>query len=385
MMRNSSSNGLVNMNKRTLNLPEELIIQILLRLPVKSIVRFKCVCKSWLSLISDPHFAESNFKLAATTPTHKLLFIANSAPGTRSVDLDHDALSLNSSASTTVKLNFLQLPPSSYSSLGIVGSCRGFLLLHCNANIFLWNPSTGVHNQIPCSPIASNVHAYLYGFGYDPSQDDYLVVLASYERNTADLLKHLEFFSLRANVWKEIKDTHYMNAGFYWNGCDPRVGSLLNNAIHWVAFHHDTVVNHIIAFDLIERRVSEIPLPDDFEQEAINYELWVFRGLLSLWVHHEEDDTVNIWVMERYKVQSSWVITLVVSFSEIPTQYFSPICSTKSGDIVGTDGDKGLVKYNDKGQLLEHHSYDEYPYVSLTMYTESLLSLPVIGGRELAS
>ncbi|XP_057443526.1 F-box/kelch-repeat protein At3g06240-like [Lotus japonicus] len=383
MKRNSSSRGLVNMKKKTLNLPEELIIQILLRLPVKSLVRFKCVCKSWLSLISDPHFAESNFKLAATTPTHRLLFIANSAPETQSIDLDHDAMSLNSSASTTIKLNFLQLPPSSYFSLSIVGSCRGFLLLNCNTNLFLWNPSTGVHNQILCSPIASNVNAFLYGFGYDPSQDDYLVALASYERNTTDFLTHLEFFSLRANTWKEIEDTHlpYMNAGFYWNGGggDPKVGSLLNNSIHWVAFHHDTLVDLIVAFDLIEKRVSEIPLPDDFEHEPIDYDLWVFRGLLSLWVHPEEDDTVNIWVMERYKVQSSWVITLVVSFGEIPTQYFSPICSTKNGDIVGTDGDKGLVKYNDKGQLLEHHSYDEYPYVSLVMYTESLLSLPVVG------
>ncbi|MCI40987.1 F-box/kelch-repeat protein, partial [Trifolium medium] len=39
-------------------LPEELIIQILLRLPVRSLIEFKCVCKSWKTLISDPKFAK---------------------------------------------------------------------------------------------------------------------------------------------------------------------------------------------------------------------------------------------------------------------------------------------------------------------------------------
>jgi hypothetical protein len=47
-------------------LPHELIIQILLRLPVKSLLRFKCVCKLWLTLISDAHFANSHFQITAT-------------------------------------------------------------------------------------------------------------------------------------------------------------------------------------------------------------------------------------------------------------------------------------------------------------------------------
>ncbi|PNX66594.1 F-box/kelch-repeat protein [Trifolium pratense] len=36
-----------------------------------------------------------------------------------------------------------------------------------------------------------------------------------------------------------------------------------------------------------------------------------------------------------------------------------------------------LLKYNDKGQLLEHESYCEDPLgAQVTVYTESLLSLP---------
>ncbi|XP_055960645.1 putative F-box protein At3g52320 [Mercurialis annua] len=37
-------------------LPEEVLIQILIRLPVKSILKFSCVCKLWNSIIKNPHF-----------------------------------------------------------------------------------------------------------------------------------------------------------------------------------------------------------------------------------------------------------------------------------------------------------------------------------------
>ncbi|CAH1450029.1 unnamed protein product [Lactuca virosa] len=39
------------------NLTESLLLEILARLPLKSIFRFKCVCKHWLDLISQPSFA----------------------------------------------------------------------------------------------------------------------------------------------------------------------------------------------------------------------------------------------------------------------------------------------------------------------------------------
>lgn len=41
------------------HLPESLLLEILFKLPVKSIFRFKCVCKNWRTLISDPSFART--------------------------------------------------------------------------------------------------------------------------------------------------------------------------------------------------------------------------------------------------------------------------------------------------------------------------------------
>jgi len=89
------------------------------------------------------------------------------------------------------------------------------------------------------------------------------------------------------------------------------------------------------------------------------------------------NDTIEIWVMKEYNVHSSWTKTLVLSIDDISTKQFSPICSTKRGDIIGTEDGWRLVKYNDKGQLIECHSYSDSTHrTEVALYTESLLSLP---------
>ena len=83
--------------------------------------------------------------------------------------------------------------------------------------------------------------------------------------------------------------------------------------------------------------------------------------------------------MNEYKVHLPWTTALVLSTYQIPSNFFYPICSTKSGEIIGTDGETRLFQYNDKGQLLEHNSFwDGSGPIGdqLTVYTESLLSLP---------
>ncbi|KAG4929260.1 hypothetical protein JHK82_046323 [Glycine max] len=153
-------------------LPQEMVNQILLRLPVKSLLQFKTVCKSWLSHISDPHFAISHFDLAAAR-TERIALL---------VPFDREFLSIDFDASLASNaLNLDPLLASKSFSLVILGSCRGFLLLICGHRLYVWNPST----------------------------DDYLVVLASYNRNFPqdELVTHFEYFSLRANTWKATDGT----------------------------------------------------------------------------------------------------------------------------------------------------------------------------------
>ncbi|KEH32241.1 putative F-box domain, galactose oxidase/kelch, beta-propeller, F-box associated interaction [Medicago truncatula] len=361
------------MEKKTIplpDLPQDLIVQILLRLSVKSLIRFKCVCKSWFSLISEPHFTNSHFQLTAATPSRRILFISTPP---QSIDLEaslgYDTIS------SAVNLDFL-LPEPNYD-FEIKGSCRGFILLHCFSSLYLWNPSTGFHKQIPMSPFWSEVDdddEKMYGFGYDQLADDYLVVLSF----SPYMASRFEFFSLRANTWIQIECPHSPFSNAFDEKCG--VGSLYHGAIHWLAYRDDLQKNVILAFDFTERQLFDMHLPDDYynyNYDPNNCGLWVFGEFLSLYAMDYNDNTIEMWVMNEYKVNSSWTKTLVLSVDDISDESFSPLCCTKSGDIIGAHSGIGLVKYDDNGQLLGRFSKWNVTWDgSVAIYTESLLSLP---------
>ena len=355
---------------------EELIIEILLCLPVKSLIRFQCVSKQWFSLISDPNFVKSHFQL--TPHTRRIEFISSDFGQTTSIDFEEQ---FDLENAFVKQCNFFH--PHVDSLIQIISSCRGFIFFHHSSGFCILNPCTKVHKQIPLAPgeFETNLELryfyYLYGFGYDPLRDDYLVVSLSCIPAEEDLSR-LEYFSLKDNKWKQIEDTYFL---YTIDKIDPRVGSLYNNAIHWLALHSDSLVEVIVVFDLTERELFEMPYPNGVEHNSDHCELWVFGEFLSLWAMDCENSKIEIWLMKEYNVHSSWIKAIVLPMNILSPHQFSPICSTKYGDIIGTDGSR-LMRYTDKGEFIEGSSYIPFADTAVSggfpsiMYTESLLSLP---------
>ncbi|KAM3412673.1 hypothetical protein ACQJBY_004042 [Aegilops geniculata] len=154
-------------------LPDEVTTDVLLRLPVKSILRFRAVCRSWAAALSSEEFcslhtakAEAEAKAA---PQPKLIFISPSAAyDSTGVYLGSSSDSSNGPLFTLddVRGNFAALSPS---------PCRGLTLLHdaVAPAYYVFNAATRAVTRLP--PCQHAIFSTV-GLGFDASTKEYKVV-----------------------------------------------------------------------------------------------------------------------------------------------------------------------------------------------------------------
>ena len=163
-------------------LPEDLVIQILIWLPVMSLLRFKCFCKSWCVLISSQNFITKhllhNQTISNKNKNGSLLLLQRSSYDYVFAKLPYETLEISST----------QVLPSLYFGfdmkvrVDIIGSFNGLVCLHVEHpfNIILWNPATKETKVVPESRISypqSKTSLLDLGFGFDIKTNDYKVVM----------------------------------------------------------------------------------------------------------------------------------------------------------------------------------------------------------------
>ncbi|CAN6205775.1 unnamed protein product [Urochloa humidicola] len=184
-------------------LPDDLIVDILSRLPAKSLCRFVCVSKSWHALVSGP----------ALLPASRLCFFFMRchddilSPGFVTVEGD-GALRLVDSA-----LSFL--PASSCREITLLDSCNGLLLLRCSPTIdagatvppqpafyVVCNPATEEWAALPQPSLAPGfdnfyIKACRAALGFDPSVSSHFHVfqLEEKERMYNHFVSAVEIYS----------------------------------------------------------------------------------------------------------------------------------------------------------------------------------------------
>lgn len=227
------------------HIPEEMTLRILHRLPVKSLIRFSCVSKQWLStIIRDPEFAKTHYKLAGEQQTlsHRLL-VSTQTFGLESIDLETRSFGDNSG------VRRLSSPFNEPGHLRFLGSCNGLVFV-CQGsyeNMSIWNPSTGfLHNlHFPGFLSQGELTFSNHGFGYVSATDDYKVLVACYEREGDEVIGEYLVYSLRGNAWAAIEDPppYYLKTGY-------TQGALSNEALHWLDLLDEQHRQRILVFDL---------------------------------------------------------------------------------------------------------------------------------------
>ncbi|XP_021731453.1 putative F-box protein At3g16210 [Chenopodium quinoa] len=252
-----------------MELQENVLIEILARLPVTSLIRFTCVCKYWLSLIRSPEFATKHY----TTRINS-----------RKDEYDHDSLLTifypglsftifsyeNLSVKTVFKIRPAVLEPVSdirichydvLSNCCVYGPCNGLFLVTLRRVYYddpvcetvfvflLWNPAT---REVFKLPDTEGIKSSCAGVGFDDITNDYKVV--NFDDTTNSSI--VQLYSLAANSWKEV------DAGFNFGG-NPREISvskpISNGRMHSWIFRSRS----LLSFDMADEVFVKTPLPGE--------------------------------------------------------------------------------------------------------------------------
>ncbi|KAL1814113.1 hypothetical protein ACET3Z_024178 [Daucus carota] len=350
-------------------LTDDLLSQILDRLPVKTLLQCRCVCKPWCSLIDSPRFVKLHLKRSAECNKNRSVVIR----GFYAYLADFDSLEDNSTAV------IIDEPLRSVlRGTGLVGSCNGLLCLYQQKmDIFIWNPAMRKCKQLPTAPADfvcpfSVDPFFLRGFGYDAVNDDYKV-LRILHPDGREAGSKVIVYSLKSDSWKRLPDISYP----YQIVRD--LGMFLGGALHWIAVTTlgVEICLIILAFDLGVENYKEIPLPNLRFKKSNKLNLCTFADSLCVLLL-EADIRIDVWLMNNYGDGNSWCKLFSLEHTQLvsPSLSVRPLAFSKSRrDVLVEVSDKKVIWYNLDRKNLRTVKIANMPAVfhDMEVYTESLV------------
>ncbi|KAL2921859.1 hypothetical protein RDABS01_013350 [Bienertia sinuspersici] len=293
-----------------LRLVEELILEILYRVPVKSLGRCKLVCKSWFNLISDPEFAIAHLEFSSN----------NTQPSTIVIQKHNITSSLKFDDSTCIAEG-VTLAPFEHQFLHdnvfdcrycfIIGSSDGLICVYVKEmddrrrgrdSLYLWNPCTTEDSEIslPIKGGSFYVHIDSSWFGCVPSSDDYIILLL-YTVYKPSYNMCMFLYSLRYDRWRDI-----CVSDEYLDLITGAESVFFNEALHYLVCR-----NWMVKFDLVTETFKRIPFSIKADlvpqyNEMVLGVIGEYDCLCVMFVNRSEEWMFELWTLEEYGKWDSW-------------------------------------------------------------------------------
>ncbi|XP_038698579.1 F-box protein CPR1-like [Tripterygium wilfordii] len=377
-------------------LPREIVFEILIRLSVKPLLRFRCVSKSWCAMIDSPLFINGHVKRSIETNANHHLILEEWDFGTRGCPSNLYSASIDEGLDISLKGMSKSLMHQ-YGGL-FSNSCNGLIFMHdVYEAVAMWNPFTRRCRKIPTEPFETPNRDICpdwpssFGFGYDNIHDDYKAVrIMGFDPKDSLRAHEVKVYSLRTNTWKRVQDFPYLGYIFRQD-----YGAFANGASHWLLFrirptdnfdHIDTDL--IAAFDYVKEEFQVLPQPEYTEVYGHNCLVALQGCLCMLSVNQSMDATqVTMYVMKNYGMRGSWNKSHIFTQANIPSGFLCarPLVYSMRGDkllveVGCTEGWEecrmGLVWYDlqeKKGSKVE--ICNKHPRFTALVCVESLVRL----------
>ncbi|KAK9919584.1 hypothetical protein M0R45_028172 [Rubus argutus] len=308
-------------NRRTLEpaivfqFPKEIIEEIFLRLPIKSLGKLRAVCKSWNSLIQTSTFIHNH--LSRNQNQNQILLIQATVflEGT-----DHDLFSLhldNPPFDVYSNYKLINNPFVAYNNahetspkykrdvyrelrrVHVVGTCNGLVCLvsQSDHSALIWNPC--IRKYVMLTPNISRSEIKSYGFGYDSRTNNYNVLRIVRYKTEAWKIS-CEIWSLTQPFWRSLDAVPPVDEfrPTWW-------AASLCGATHWLHCVADKA-NSIVWFDMSSEVFGEMMIPQVLRKENVIISRYMNSLGLYEYPEFDEGQPLNMWVMKEYGVVESW-------------------------------------------------------------------------------
>ncbi|KAJ0465463.1 putative F-box domain-containing protein [Helianthus annuus] len=288
------------------NVGDDILHNILARLPGKPLLRFRCVSKHWNGLISDPYFMKSRSRRMILLPFPRPL-----------VALD-DNVPVEDEAHSMVRIHF----PFEYTRMYIVGTLNGIVLLalydtFMACQLILYNPLTCVSKVLVTDPTCKD--PYVFGFGYGASTDDLKIVRFEAFRNENNVpMYKCDAFDLKTNSWST--PPQYYIQYFHFGGA---AGVFINGFLYW-SFYYPYF--GILALNVKDMVSSTIYVPGT----RAGLLLGSLDGYLCMVNNVTGSFTFDVWLM---KEEGVWLKARSFRFGS-EGNVFYPVCILGDGKIL---------------------------------------------------
>ncbi|KAF8030251.1 hypothetical protein BT93_E2639 [Corymbia citriodora subsp. variegata] len=320
-------------------LPVDLVTEILDRLPVKSLLRFRAVSRLWRFMIDSPEFAKSHLSRSFESTANLSLFLRHSS--------SLYFLDLGSVPGVPV-VSEMNYPLMCYSDqIRVLGSCNGLLCISNAADdVVVWNPSTRKHKFLPYSAVevrrSSVFSVCVYGFGYDDNKDDY-VLLRLVQLVTEPIESEVSIYSLKDNAWRRLPDMPYSLV------YPRKMGVFVCRHLHWIMTQElvSDSANLLVAFDFRFENFKVVDQPKLIDNK-LDMDVAVLGGCLCLSIN-DNNMGVDVWIMKEYGLKESWNKLFSIPHSEVarPLGFVRPLAYSPNGrQVLVRQDSKNLVWYD---------------------------------------
>jgi hypothetical protein len=252
-------------------LPDDFVFDILTQLPVKSLIRFRCVSKSFNSTITSPLFITTHFKfnqaksLSNNNNHNGFLLYASSSPSMELCRL------ICNNDNTLSELSRIKIP-FSIANASNVCFCNGmFCFAEHKTLIYLWNPSIRKFKKLEASRF-NYPRKVTFGLAYHSQNNDLKILrIVSFIYNhipTEPIPVVAQIYTLSTDSWRKVDVlVQSLSGNIIDVGATPCL--FFNGALHSIAYTKDHTF--ILSFDVNDEKFREIMLPQDYLDEEFVY------------------------------------------------------------------------------------------------------------------